>query len=213
VPDLAFQVTAVEPALHAAAPLLHFRVRLTNADSAEVIQHVLLHVQVRIEPTRRVYRPEHHERLRDLFGEPARWAQTMRSMLWTNVTHAVKPFQGSIDIEVPVPCSFDFNVAATKYFFALEDDVVPLLFLLSGTVFYSGDDEALQVAQISWEREAAFRMPVTVWRSMMDQYYPNTAWLNLRRDVFDRLYRYKIAHSLLTWEQALERLLAEGEQP
>jgi hypothetical protein len=215
VADLRFQVIAAEPALHAAAPLLHFRVRVTNPDAAEAVHNVLLRCQVRIEPARRVYGPEHHERLRELFGEPARWSQTLRSMLWANVSHVVPAFTGSVEIEMPVPCSFDFNVAATKYFYALEDDVVPLLFLFSGTVFFGGEEETLQVAQISWEREASFRLPVSRWREMMDHYYPNTAWLNLRRDVFDRLYRYKRDHSLLTWEQALERLFAaaEGEKP
>ena len=41
----------------------------------------------------------------------------------------------------------------------------------------------------------------------MDHYYPNTAWLCLRRDVFDRLYRYKMQRGIPTWEQALECLL------
>ena len=50
---------------------------------------------------------------------------------------------------------------------------------------------------------------------MMERYYPNTAWLCLRQDVFDRLYRYKSRRGLPTWEQALEGLLppAEKEAP
>jgi hypothetical protein len=46
---------------------------------------------------------------------------------------------------------------------------------------------------------------------MMDTYYPNSAWINLRRDVFDRLYRYKMQHGIPTWEQALERALCNEE--
>jgi hypothetical protein len=41
----------------------------------------------------------------------------------------------------------------------------------------------------------------------MDAYYPNLACLHLRRDVFDRLYRYKIERGIPTWEAALEGLL------
>jgi hypothetical protein len=67
----------------------------------------------------------------------------------------------------------------------------------------------LQVAPISWEQEARYRLPVKIWRDMMDSYYPNTVWINMHKDVFERLYRYKMQRGLLNWEQALERLLAE----
>jgi hypothetical protein len=50
-----------------------------------------------------------------------------------------------------------------------------------------------------------------VWREMMDSYYPNTVWLNLRRDAFERLYQYKTKHGIPTWEQALERVLPVEE--
>jgi len=65
----------------------------------------------------------------------------------------------------------------------------------------------LQVAPISWEQEAKYKLPLKLWREMMDTYYPNSAWISLRRDVFDRLYQYKIQHGIPTWEQALERVL------
>jgi len=112
-----------------------------------------------------------------------------------------------------VPCTYDFNVAATKYFYALEDGDVPLLFLFSGTIFYAADDGAMQVAQIAWDKEAPFRLPVQVWKQMIERYYPNSAWLRVRQDVFDQLYRYKMRRGLPTWEQTLERLLlADDEQ-
>src|SRR5258707_88849 len=80
--------------------------------------------------------------------------------------------------------------------------VAPLL-----TLSVRVTDGDLQVAPISWEKEAVFRLPVHVWRAMMDHYYPNSAWLCLRRDLFERLYRYKVEHGLPTWEQTLESLL------
>ena len=43
----------------------------------------------------------------------------------------------------------------------------------------------------------------------MDRYFPNSVWLRVRKDVFDRLYRYKVCNALLTWEEALERLLLD----
>jgi hypothetical protein len=72
----------------------------------------------------------------------------------------------------------------------------------------------LQVAQVPWDREAAYRLPVQVWKDVMEHYYPNSAWLGLRRDVFERLYEYKRRRGLPTWEQTLESLLeAQANQP
>ena len=149
--------------------------------------------------------------LRDLFGEPERWGQTLRNMLWTHASVVAPSFQDSASIDLPVPCTFDFNVAATKYFQGLSGGEVPLIFLFSGTVFYADADGSLQVAPIPWDKEAHFRLPVKDWNEMMDIYYPNTAWLCLRRDVFRRLYQYKVTHGIPTWEQALEKMLAVEE--
>jgi Family of unknown function (DUF6084) len=46
----------------------------------------------------------------------------------------------------------------------------------------------------------------------MDRHYPNTAWLCLRRDVFDQLHEYKVSHGIPTWEQAFENLLSIVEE-
>jgi hypothetical protein len=132
-------------------------------------------------------------------------------MLWTHTSAVVPAFTGSTVVDLPVPCTYDFNLAAAKYFYALEGGEVPLCLLFSGTVFYAAGDGALQVAPIPWEKETTFRLPVRVWKDMMELYYPNSAWLCLRKDVFDRLYRYKSSRALPTWEQALENLLAAGE--
>ena len=48
-----------------------------------------------------------------------------------------------------------------------------------------------------------------VWKQMMDAYYPNIAWLCLRRDVFEELHRYKVDHGIPSWEQVFEILLAD----
>jgi hypothetical protein len=166
---------------------------------------------LRIDPAARTYQPAERVRLVELFGEPSRWGQTLRSMLWTHASAMVPAFTGTITIELPVACTFDFNVAVTKYFYGLDTGEIAVKLLFSGTIFHEGPDGGLQVAQIPWDREADHRLPVEVWRKMMDQYYPNMAWLCLSRDVFDRLYRFKSANSLATWEQTLEKLLsAEG---
>ena len=210
--DLSFQIENVKARRDAVAPMLGFALRIIDSDASTPIHSIALRCQVRIETTRRRYAAKEQEQLVDLFGEPARWGQTLRSMLWAHASVVVPPFIGSAAVELPVPCTFDFNVATTKYFHALKEGEVPLCFLFSGTIFYAGESAgALQVAQIPWEKEAYFRLPVSVWKEMMEQYYPNSAWLNLRRDVFDRLYRFKSGQMLPTWEQALEKLLDQTE--
>ena len=207
MPDLSFQIEKAEPQRFTAAPTLLFKLRITNAAANETIHSVALRCQIQLEVARRQYSPEDQSHLRDLFGEPDRWGQTLKTMLWTHASVVAPAFQGTTVVDVPVPCTFDFNVAATKYFHGLANGDVPLCFLFSGTVFYAHPDSLLQVAPISWEQEAKYKLPVKLWREMMDIYYPNSAWLCLRRDVFERLYQYKVERGLLTWEQTLESVL------
>jgi len=212
MPDLSFKIDKAEPAKFAASPLLNFSLSISDADS-QPIHTVALRCQIRLEPGRRSYETVEKQRLTDLFGEPARWGQTMRSTLWAHSSVIVPPFTDATTVDLPVPCTFDFNVAAAKYFYALDDGQVPLCFLFSGTVFYAGEDGHLQVCQIPWEKEADFRLPVQAWKDMMDVYYPNTAWLALRKDAFNNLYDFKSRHSLPTWEAAIEKLLANSAEP
>jgi Family of unknown function (DUF6084) len=113
----------------------------------------------------------------------------------------VGEFEGTIETILPVPCTYDLNIAATKYFSALDGGTISWLFLFSGTVFYAAADRRLQVERISWNKECVFQMPVSVWQEMMDQHYPNSAWIYLHRDVFERVVDYKRDQGLPTWEQ------------
>ena len=216
MPDLSFQIEGAEPQRFAAAPLLLFKLRICEAVAAgsapTPIHGVALRCQIRIEPARRRYDAQQQARLLDLFGAPERWGQTLRPMLWMHVSAVVPPFERSGAADLPVPCSSDFNLAATKYFHALDGGDIPLCFLFSGTIFYEGAEGALQVAQVPWEKEASCRLPAATWRELMELYYPNTACLCLRKDVFDRLDRYRSRRGLPSFEQALERLLAATDE-
>ena len=205
MPDLHFQVEDAFATPNAAVPQLSFRVRITNSEP-EPVHSIGMRVQVQIEPVRRRYTAEEQERLKELFGEPERWSKSVHPLLWTNANVNVGAFTGSTVIEVPVPCTFDFNIAVTKYIHGLEGGELPMSFLFSGMVFHAGR-MGLQIAQIPWDREAAYKLPVRVWKEMMDLHYPNTAWLCLERDVFDRLAEYKARNNIASWEQALERAL------
>ncbi len=209
MPDLSFRIETATVVPFAAVPMIAFRLHINNAMANETIHTVAVRCQIQIETTQRRYAPEEQERLLDLFGHPDRWSQTLKSLLWTHATVVVPSFEGdSTAVDLQVPCTFDFNVAATKYFEGLREGDIPLIMLFSGTVFYAHEDGNLQVAPISWEREARYKLPLGMWREMMDAYYPNSVWINIHRDAFEKLYRYKIQNGLLTWEQALEHVLA-----
>lgn len=212
MPDLDFRVLSAEVLPYAAAPTVQFKLEIKNAVEAEPIHSVLLRTQIRIEATRRRYDTEEEGQLLELFGMPQQWKETLKSLFWTHTTTVIPGFTGSVVADLPVACTYDFEVTAAKYLHALQDGDVPLLFLFSGTVFYPQGEGGLQIAQIPWEKEASFRLPVCVWKETMDRYFPNSAWLRVRKDVFDRLYHYKVHHALPTWEEALERLLQAGER-
>jgi hypothetical protein len=210
LPELTFEVMGAEAVAYSATPLLAFKLRITNADPNELVQSVALRCQLQIEATHRKYAAQEQERLLDLFGTPDRWSRTLRSMLWTHASINVPPFQSSVVVDLPVACTFDFNVAAAKYFAGLDDGEVPLNLMFSGTIFYEPTGAALQIEQIPWDREAKYRLPVRVWKEMIDIYYPNIAWLCLRRDVFEKLSQYKMDRGIPTWEETIERLLNDG---
>lgn len=207
MPDLQLMIESVEVVQYASTPLMAFKVRIANNPSEEIIHTVALRAQIQIEVTRRKYDANEQTRLLDLFGEPERWGQTLRNMLWTHASVVVPRFTGSVLADIPVPCTFDFNVAATKYFHGVTSGDLPLCFQFSGTVFYQKEGETLQVAPISWDKEAKYRLPVKVWKDLMDVYYPNSAWLALQRDTFEKLYQYKVREGIPTWEEALEKAL------
>lgn len=211
MPDLQFQVESAAARKHAATPQLVLQLKIISADPQDRIQNILLQCQIQLQVQRRNYTDTEKQRLKDLFGEPDRWGETLRTMYWMQLGINVPAFQASTTVDLPVPCTFDFNVAASKYFYGLEDGDVPLELLFSGTIFQQ-TDAGLQVSQIPWSRATTYRLPVRVWQDMMDHYYPGSAWLRLRRDIFDRLYQFKVDQGIPTWEQALERLLAHVEE-
>ncbi|CAA9406014.1 MAG: FIG00996214: hypothetical protein [uncultured Rubrobacteraceae bacterium] len=211
MPDLDFRIEGAEVEEFAAVPSLSFKLRIENLES-EPIRSVALNTQVRIAARRRHYEAAEQDRLRELFGEPSGWGSTLQSLLWTHNVLQVPRFSGSTVVDMPVTCTYDLEVVASKYFYALEGGEVPLEFLFSGTVFYAAEGGLLQTARISWEKEAEYRMPVRLWKEMMDHYFPNSAYVRLRKDAFDELYDYKVRNGLPTWEAAVESLLRASEQ-
>jgi len=186
------------------------RLRVSEAAGNEV-HALVLRCQIRIEPQRRRYSVEEEERLYELFGETPRWGDTLRPFLWSHVSAALGCFSGSTELDLPVGCTYDFEVTAAKYLHALAGGEVPLLLLFSGTAFTQGSG-GFAAEPVGWDREASYRMPVAVWRDLMDQYFPNSGWLRLGRGTLDALQQFKASRALPTWDQALTQLLKEAAQ-
>jgi Family of unknown function (DUF6084) len=208
--DLSFAVLDAAPEPYAAAPILTIRLGVREA-SGVTVHAIALRCQIRIEPQRRSYDQAEQELLGDIFGLRPQWSETLRPFLWTHCTALVQGFSGSTEVELPVACSYDFEVAANKYLSMLREGEIPLVLLFSGTVFSRGAD-GLYVSQVPWHAEANYRLPVPVWRAVMDQHFPNSAWVRLGRDSFEALARYKSERGLLQWDDAVDDLMRRATE-
>jgi len=208
---LAFEVTGVRPEPHAASPHLLFRLRVEET-SGQVVHAIALRCQVRIEPQRRRYDPAEQQSLTDLFGTPDRYGATLKPFLWTHATAMVQGFEGAREFDLPVACTYDFDVSATKYLHGLRGGDIPLVLLFSGTMFTRGQT-GFAVEQLSWSLEAPCRLPASTWRQLMDLYYPGAGWIRLERETIDALARYRSDRGLTSWEQALGELLPADVLP
>ena len=207
--SLTFVVVGSRAEPHAAVPTIMLRLRVEEADGFSV--HALaLRCQIRIEPQRRTYSPTEEARLYEMFGETPQWGDSLRPFLWTHVSTTLGKFAGATEFDLPVECTYDFDVAGAKYLHALADGDIPLLLVFSGTVFTRGES-GFSAEPLSWSLEASHRMPVSVWRAMMDLYFPNSGWIRLRRDTLDDLQAFRASEGLPTWDQALERLLKQAD--
>jgi hypothetical protein len=205
--DLSFTVIDSRPAAHAAAPGVTFRVRAARAAAASRVHAMVLRAQVQIEPHGRTYSAGEEEQLYELFGDRTQWDRTLRSVTWAQTTAVTPGFDASIDVELHVPCTYDLDVAAAKYFHALRDGEARLLFLFTGTLFETSDG-GLHVTPIAWESEAAYRMPAAVWHDAMRQFFGDGAWIRIGRETLDALHGYRGRRALVSWDAVVQELLA-----
>jgi hypothetical protein len=208
--DLEFSCSAVRPEPYGTGPTLLFRLRIEAPAGAKV--HALaLRCQIRIEPVQRRYAPPEVEMLGDLFGEPSRWGTTLKPLQFAHASLTVPGFTGATEIDLPVACTYDMEVASAKYFRALADGEIPLLLLFSGTVFTG--DRGFVAEPVPWHKETRFRLPVKVWQDMIAQYFPGSGWLRIRDDCLETLRRYRSARALPSWELVFEELLRAADGP
>lgn len=209
-PALGFAVEGVEALRAAAVPTLAFMVRI-NAGGRSV-SGIGLETRLQIRAERRRYGDAEGERLGELFGAPEDFSRSLETVPWAETTLHVGPFEGERLVELRVPCTYDFEVAAAKYLAALEGGHVPVELLFSGNVLWRGADGRLQTAMIPWDREATGRMPVAVWREALTAAFGDAAWLRVDRDVFARLQAERSRRRLTTWEATFEALLDDSER-
>ena len=169
-----------------------------------------LRCQVRILAQRRGYDADEEAGLLELFGSRGRWPTTLKPFIWMHSGILVQGFADSTDVDLPLPCTFDFDVAAAKYLNSLRDGTVPLEFLFSGTVFTQGRRRASASSRFPGTGKRPTALPVAAWRPLMDAFFPNQGWIRLDRDVLAALARYKSVRGLTSWEAAVEWLLAGG---
>ncbi|MBV9091987.1 MAG: hypothetical protein JO044_19095 [Mycobacteriaceae bacterium] len=203
--EVTFAVLDVAPEPYAVTPVLTARVGVA-AVGDEPVHAIAMRCQVRIEPMRRPYSDEEAAGLLDLFGPRQRWSTTQRTFLWQHSTAMVPGFTGGTQVNLPLECTYDFEVTGAKYMHALRDGTIPLQFLFSGTVFVQGE-RGFSVQQVPWDREDRYDLPVAVWRDLIAAHYPNTGWVRLRRDTIDALASYKSGHGMIGFDDAITSLL------
>jgi hypothetical protein len=208
MPDLAFSVIGVAPEPYSVSPILTVRLRIDDPGGGP-IHAIALRAQVRLEPQRRRHSEAEAAALADLFGPRERWTDTLRSFLWMQAGTMVQGFTGSTEVDLPMPCTYDFEVTASRYLHALQDGVIPMVLLFSGTVFTRGV-AGFGVEQIPWSKDVRHEMPVQVWRDLIDAQFPGTGWLRLDHDTLATLAAYKASHGLTTSEAAVTDLLARA---
>ena len=206
--DLTFDCIGAQAERYAVLPTISLALRISET-SGQRIDTIALRCQIRIEPSRRRYTPDEEDRLRDLFGETTRWADTLKPMQFTNVSTMVTRFTGSAEVQLPVNFSYDLEIGSGRYFASLESGEIPLLLLFSGTIF-SVVDGRMQVQQVPWSKEASYRLPVSVWREAVDVHFPDTAWITMSRGTLSGLERFKTDRALPTWDATVNALLSEA---
>lgn len=201
-----FDVLGVEPVRHAATPTLRFAMHVTEPLGREVLA-IALRAQIQIEPAKRVYDPETQAKLVDLFGAPERWGATTHAVRWAQVDTLVQGFTGATSFDLELPCTYDLEVAASKYFYSLPDGVAPLAFHLTGMILYRGEHDRLQVAQVPWSCSVSWNMPVEKWQEAVADQYPGGGWVRLSDETLEALTALKAAGGFHSYDALVADLL------
>ncbi|MCW2757513.1 MAG: hypothetical protein JWO46_1259 [Nocardioidaceae bacterium] len=200
-----FAVTEIVVDEFAAEPQLIARLHVTQAE-AEMVHAIALRCQVRIEPQRRGYDDQETIGLRGQFGDRDRWSQTLKPFLWMHCSTMVQGFRGDTEVDLPLPCTYDFDVVGSRYLHALEEGTAPLNLMFTGTVFTRGEN-GFGVEQLPWDAEARYDLPVAVWRQLIATHFPGKGWIRLDHDTIAALQELRSRRGHLSWDETVDELL------
>ncbi len=206
----AFSVLDVFAEPYAVTPQLTARLRVQET-TGTVVHAIALRCQVRIEPQRRGYSDAEADDLRSLFGTRERWSDTLRPFMWMQCNTTVQGFTEVTEVDLPMPATYDFDVVGSRYLHAVGDGVVPLSFMFSGVVFTKGA-HGFGVEQVPWDCDTTFQMPATVWKDMVEMYYPGSGWLRVDHDILKTLGEHRAEHGFTTWDDTFAHLLASRKE-
>jgi len=206
VTKLTFEMVDATADRFSAAPIVRLRVRVRL--EGEAIDALALHVRVQIEPAGRAYDTDEELLQQELFGKRERWVQSVRPLQWTECAVMLNAFTGETTFDVPIACTYDLQVASSKYASALKDGNIPVRLLFTGTIF-RGAQSGFAVEMLSWNSERQGRVPVATWQEAMERVFPGQAWIRVDRPTFAALRRYRTEHALYNWEDAFAHLLGE----
>ena len=206
----AFTVADIFAEPYAVSPQLTARLRVTESTGV-VVHAIALRAQVRIEPQRRAYTSDEEAGVRDLFGPRERWYDTLKPFMWMQTSAMVPTFTGVTEVDLAMPCTYDFDVAASKYLHALRAGSLSVVLLFSGTVFTRGE-LGFSVEQIPWDREARYELPVAVWRELVENHFPGAGWVRLDHELITRIAAHKAEHGFTTWDETVAALLSDAER-
>jgi len=207
--DPVFTVLDVEAVDHALTPTLRFQLHVSDPSGREVYA-IALSAQIQVDPARRGYDPATRERLVELFGTPERWGATTHSFQWARVEGLVRGFTGATSFALEVPCTYDLEVAAAKFFYSLPGGHAPLSFHFTGMVLYRGGDGGLRVTAVPWACSTRWSMPIATWKRAIAASYPGGGWVRLGTDTLDALQRRKAQRGHHSFDACVAELLEEG---
>jgi hypothetical protein len=208
-PEPEFAIIGAAHMAFAATPTMVFAATAAD-DSGHEIQSIALTAQVMIDPAQRGYDDATRDRLAELFGPPASWAPSTSGLPWARVSAPVPGFRGSTTFAIEVPCTYDLEVAAAKYFYAVQDGHVPLSFHFNGNVFYRPRGGHLMVVPVAWSSLARFRMPAATWRAMIAEHYPGGGWIRLQETTLQALNDLRAKRGLPSFDACVNELLGGG---
>jgi Family of unknown function (DUF6084) len=206
IPEPEFTIMSAAHLAYSATPTMVFAASVSDASERE-IQSIALSVQVMIDPARRGYDADTRERLAELFGPPTSWAPSTQGLAWARVSTVVPEFTGSAAFALELPCTYDLEVAAAKYFYALEDGAAPLSFHFNGTIFYRTGGGQLQMTPVPWSASAQFAMPISAWKAMIAEHYPGGGWIRMSHETLAALNARRSARGLPSFDACVQELL------